>query len=106
MPNSAKSQASNMTPRKQSTNRLRCHFENGRRSSRAASSADFCCVPGAIRSSSPTCPKRQADFEEGSSGLDRQYALDLDRNLIRKRSHANGRARMLAGVAEYFDKEV
>src|SRR5712692_9196643 len=41
MPNNAKSQASNITPRKHSANRLRCQRENGSRSSRPTSSADF-----------------------------------------------------------------
>jgi hypothetical protein len=41
MPNSAKSQASNITPRKQRVNRFLCQRENGRRSRRPTSSADL-----------------------------------------------------------------
>src|SRR5712671_806968 len=44
MPNSAKSQASNITPKKHSANRLRCQREKGSRSSRPTSSADFFAV--------------------------------------------------------------
>src|SRR6267154_2611191 len=44
MPNSAKSQASNITPKKHSANRLRCQREKGSRSSRPTSSADFSAV--------------------------------------------------------------
>src|SRR5262245_61486770 len=44
MPNSAKSQASNMTPRKQRVNRFLCQRENGRRSRRPTSSADLLSI--------------------------------------------------------------
>src|SRR5262249_21163267 len=40
-PNKAKSAASNMTPKKPRIKKSRCHFENGKVSSRATSSADF-----------------------------------------------------------------
>src|SRR6476619_2085601 len=39
--NSEKSQASNITPRKQRVNRFLCQLENGRRSRRPTSSADL-----------------------------------------------------------------
>src|SRR4051794_38290906 len=41
-----------------------------------------------------------------ASGFDRQDGLDLDRNLVRQRAHADRRAGMLAGIAEHFNKQI